>query len=82
MNMFTVINTLTSASEIALSLSAKDRATLAHALIHSLDETVEEGVERAWDQELERRVARAETGEGSSRDAFEVLGEIKARYRA
>lgn len=46
----------------ALALPERDRADLIGALIDSLDTEVEEGVEEAWRDELERRAQELETG--------------------
>jgi Putative addiction module component len=40
----------------ALSLSEEERAELACSLIDSLDATVDEGAEEAWDEEIARRI--------------------------
>lgn len=72
-----------SAEEIkvkALELSDKDRAELAHLLLVSLDEEVEEGVEAAWDAELDKRVREIDSGQAKGRDAFEVLAEMRQKY--
>ena len=74
-----MIYKLEDASRIALSLSTKDRASLAHVLLQSLDEQVDEGVEQAWDDEVAKRIKRFEAGESKDRDAFEVLDEIRAK---
>ncbi len=39
----------------ALSLSDKERALLAHRLIETLDQSIEEDVEEAWLDEAEKR---------------------------
>jgi len=64
----------------ALELSDKDRAELAHLLLASLDEDVEEGVEAAWDEELDKRVREIDSGQATGRDAFEVLAEMRNKY--
>jgi putative addiction module component (TIGR02574 family) len=64
----------------ALELSDKDRAELAHLLLVSLDEDVEEGVEAAWDAELDKRVREIDSGQATGRDAFEVLAEMRNKY--
>jgi len=74
---------VTEAEEIAvkaLELSDKDRAELAHLLLVSLDEVVEEGVEAAWDEELDKRVREIDSGQATGRDAFEVLAEMRNKY--
>ena len=69
------------ASKIALSLSTKDRASLAHVLLQSLDEQIDEDIKQAWDDEIAKRIERFKTGGSKDRDAFEVLNEIRAKYQ-
>ena len=45
-----------------LELEEKDRVALAALLIESLDEGAEEGVEKAWAAEVERRMAALDSG--------------------
>ncbi len=46
----------------ALSLPVSERADLAGSLIESLDETQDESVEAAWDEEVARRMADIDSG--------------------
>src|SRR5260370_37684781 len=46
----------------ALSLPVSERADLAGSLIESLDETQDEAVEAAWDEEVARRMADMDSG--------------------
>ena len=46
----------------ALALEESDRAELISVLIDSLDSEVEESVEEAWRQEIERRARELESG--------------------
>jgi putative addiction module component (TIGR02574 family) len=46
----------------ALTLPDKDRADLAASLIDSLDSTVDEDVEIAWQEEIARRLKDVESG--------------------
>ena len=46
----------------ALSLGESDRASLAGALIESLDSGSDPGAEEAWGAEIERRVKELEAG--------------------
>ena len=48
--------------EQALELHDSDRAKLAGLLLDSLDGPADEGVEAAWLQEVERRMAELESG--------------------
>jgi len=46
----------------ALTLPDEDRAELAASLIDSLDTTVDENVEAAWQEEIARRLDEMESG--------------------
>ncbi len=46
----------------ALSLPVSERADLAGSLIESLDDTQDESVEAAWDEEVARRMADVDSG--------------------
>jgi putative addiction module component (TIGR02574 family) len=46
----------------ALALEEADRVDLISALIDSLESEIEEGVEEAWRQEIERRARDLESG--------------------
>ena len=46
----------------ALSLPVSERADLAGSLIESLDETQDESVAAAWDEEVARRMAGIDSG--------------------
>jgi len=46
----------------ALSLSEAERADLAHSLVASLDGHADQGVEKAWDAEIRRRLAQIDSG--------------------
>ena len=47
----------------ALHLDDKSRAALTSILIESLDTEIEEGVEAAWLEEIERRMESLDSGE-------------------
>ena len=64
----------------ALQLADADRAELALALIQSLDSKLDPDAEAAWDQELEQRVKRIESGESKGRPVEAVLNELRARH--
>lgn len=49
----------------ALALPAEERADLASTLIDSLDDTVDENVEAAWQEEIRRRID--DLGSGKAR---------------
>ncbi len=46
----------------ALALPVSERADLAGSLIESLDDTQDEAVEAAWDEEVARRMADIDSG--------------------
>jgi putative addiction module component (TIGR02574 family) len=46
----------------ALALPDKDRADLAGSLIDSLDDTVDENAEAAWQEEIVRRLEEVRSG--------------------
>jgi putative addiction module component (TIGR02574 family) len=46
----------------ALSLPVSERADLAGSLIESLDDTQDESVEAAWNEEIARRMADIDSG--------------------
>ena len=52
--------------EELLDLEEEERAELAGLLIESLDVEVEDGVEAAWLQEIERRMESLDTGEAKT----------------
>ena len=68
----------------ALELSSRERAQLAHRLIVSLDEDPSDDpaeVERAWEDEIRRRVAEIDAGTAELTPAEEVFAELRARRR-
>ena len=48
--------------ELLPALTEQERAQLAHELIVSLDGPEDEGVEAAWEAEIERRLDEVESG--------------------
>jgi putative addiction module component (TIGR02574 family) len=70
--------------EQALRLSVHDRARLAHRLLESLDEAGAEDpaeVERAWKEEIERRIAGFNAGGIELVPSDDVLREARAKLR-
>lgn len=70
--------------EEALDLPLRERAQLAHRLITSLDEDADDDpaeVERAWEEEIRRRVAELDAGTAELIPAEEVFAELRARKR-
>jgi putative addiction module component (TIGR02574 family) len=64
----------------ALNLSPEERAELIHELILSLDDVIDNEVERAWDAEIEKRVKEIKSGKAKGRPADDILAEIRAKY--
>jgi putative addiction module component (TIGR02574 family) len=68
----------------AMQLSSRERAELASRLIASLEEDVTDDpaeVERAWGEEIARRVAELDAGTAELIPAEEVFAELRARPR-
>ena len=61
----------------ALTLSAEERARMAAALIASLDGKPDEGVEKAWADEIERRARRALSGASVGMDWDQAVAQIE-----
>lgn len=68
----------------ARRLSVKDRARLAHRLLESLDDVAAEdpaAVERAWEAEVERRIAEYGAGTVGTVSADDVFRDARDRLR-
>ncbi len=68
----------------ALDLPASERARLAQRLLASLDDEEAEDpqeVERAWEEEIRRRLQAYHAGEVKTIPASEVLAKARARLR-
>ncbi len=68
-------------ADAALALEREQRASLAHQLIASLDEQVEEDAAAAWLEVIERRVREVKSGEVECRPIEEVLGRLRQRLQ-
>ena len=64
-----------------LALPPDSRASLARALISSLEETPDENVEALWADEIRRRDEDLRSGRASGRSVDEVLHEARERLR-
>ena len=67
----------------ALDLPSNDRALLARKLIESLDDAPAENpadVERAWQEEVERRLDDLVSGKVKAIPAEEVFAKLRAKY--
>lgn len=63
-----------------MALPPKERAELAHLLIASLDEEVDDGAEASWDRELQRRADEIHSGTEHGEPAEVVFEEIRQQY--
>ncbi|HEY4817950.1 MAG TPA: addiction module protein [Candidatus Acidoferrum sp.] len=63
----------------ALSLSEEERADFACSLMESLDTSVDEGVESAWNEEISRRIAELDSDKGKTVPWDEVRRRISSR---
>ncbi len=64
-----------------LDLPSESRASLARALIESLDDAVDENAEGLWMAEIRRRDAEVRSGKATVRPAEQVLREARDRLR-
>jgi putative addiction module component (TIGR02574 family) len=62
----------------ALALSEEERTALVRSLIESLDEAADQGAERAWDEEISRRIADLDSGRATTVSWEEVRRRISA----
>ena len=62
------------------TLSAIERAELAHFLILSLDDGSDPDADRAWDDELKRRAEEIGSGNAIGEPADKVFSELRAKY--
>ena len=58
------------------TFSRQERAELAYAFVRSLEPEVEDGVEEAWKEELERRVAEIRSGKAIGKPAAALFAEF------
>jgi len=66
----------------ALTLSEEERAELACALIESLDPTVDEAAEAAWNQEIARRTEDLDSGKAKTVPWEVVRSRISSKFFA
>ena len=63
----------------ALSLPEEERTALVRSLIESLEEVADRNAERAWDEEIARRIADLDSGKTQTVSWDEIRGRISAR---
>ncbi len=64
-----------------LALPVNSRASLARALIESLDETVDDNAEALWVEEIRQRDEDLRSGKATARPVDQVLREARERLR-
>ena len=64
-----------------LALPVNSRASLARALIESLDETVDDDTEALWVEEIRQRDEDLRSGKATARPVDQVLREARERLR-
>lgn len=74
--------TVVSLFKEAADLNEADRATLAGLLLESLDQPPIPGVEAAWAEEIERRIAQIDSGEVELIPWDDVKARLLARENA
>ena len=65
----------------AMRLPLDQRLTLAHRLLSSVEPTVSECVDSAWDAEIRERIARFDEGNAGAIPAVDVFAELDRRLR-
>jgi putative addiction module component (TIGR02574 family) len=63
----------------ALALPEEERTALIRSLIESLEEVADQGTERAWEEEIARRIADLDSGKAKTVLWEEVRQRISAR---
>jgi putative addiction module component (TIGR02574 family) len=66
-------------AEQALSLSAPDRIRLATELLQSVEPPGSEDAERAWDEEIRRRIAGIDSANAKGRPWIDIRREFESR---
>jgi putative addiction module component (TIGR02574 family) len=64
----------------ALKLSLTERAAVAEQLLASLDEALDSDVEKAWQEEIQKRLEQIERGEVELIDSDTVMAELRKKH--
>ena len=65
----------------ALALPVRERARIAHELIHSLDDGADADAAEAWVAELEKRAREVRSGSVKTEDWAAVRTRLSSRWR-
>lgn len=72
---------ITEKLKIELSqLSIQDRVEIAYFLIHSLEESIDDDVEVAWDRELTGRLDEIMSGKAIGESSNQVFSKLREKY--
>lgn len=74
------MSTAQEARSIIMTLSASERASLAHELILSLDDPIDAQLTAAQESEIQRRLEIVREGTAPGRPASEVFADIRKKY--
>ena len=75
------MNTIQEVRQEVMSLSASERACLAHEIILSLDTSADYELSVGQETEIQRRVQMVKEDKATGRPANEVFADIKAKYK-
>jgi putative addiction module component (TIGR02574 family) len=67
-------------AEQALSLSVRDRLRLANELLVSVEPPGSAEIERAWEEEIQRRIGEIDSGNAKGRGWDEIKRDFQSRY--
>ena len=74
------MSTVQEARSMIMTLSASERASLAHELILSLDDPMDAQLTASQEAEIQRRLALVREGTAEGRPANEVFAELRKKY--
>ncbi|MCC5844927.1 MAG: addiction module protein [Verrucomicrobia bacterium] len=74
------MSTVQEARSMVMTLSASERASLAHELILSLDDPMDTQLTASQEVEIQRRLAVVREGTASGRPANEVFADVRKKY--
>jgi putative addiction module component (TIGR02574 family) len=67
-------------AEQALTLSVRERLRLATELLESVEPCASEEIERAWEEEIQRRIADIDSGKAAGRAWDDIKRDFDSRY--
>ncbi|MCI0744910.1 MAG: addiction module protein [Verrucomicrobia subdivision 3 bacterium] len=72
--------TFENVAEQALSLSVAERLRLASELLQSIEPQKTAEIERAWEEEIQRRIAQIDSGKATGRAWDDIKRDFDSRY--